>query len=44
MSEWDWNNRGVVIGDYFYVCGSDRVEVLDLGSLTNVGETIVSRG
>lgn len=44
VSEWDWNNRGVVIGDYFYVCGSDRVNVIDLNSLENVGETIVSRG
>ena len=44
VSEWDWNNRGVVIGDYFYVCGSDRVNVLDLNTLENVGETIVSRG
>ena len=44
VSEWDWNNRGVVIGDYFYVCGSDRVNVIDLNTLENVGETIVSRG
>ena len=44
VSEWDWNNRGVVIGDYFYVCGSDRVNVLDLNTLENVGETIISRG
>ena len=44
VSEWDWNNRGVVIGDYFFVCGSDCVNVLDLNSLEKVGETIVSRG
>lgn len=44
VSEWDWHNRGVVIGDYFYVCGSDRVNVLDLNTLENVGEAIVSRG
>ena len=44
VSEWDWNNRGVVIGDYFYVCGSDRVNVIDLNTLQNVGDTIVSRG
>ena len=44
VSEWDWNNRGVVIGDYFYVCGSDRVNVIDLNTLENVGDTIVSRG
>ena len=44
MSEWDWRSRGVVIGDYFFVCGSDRVTVLDLNSLQNVGDTIVSRG
>lgn len=44
VSEWDWNNRGIVIGDYFYVCGSDRVNVLDLNALENVGETIISRG
>ena len=44
VSEWDWHNRGVVIGDYFYVCGTDRVNILDLNSLENVGETIISRG
>ena len=44
VSEWDWNNRGVVIGDYFYVCGSDCVNILDLNTLENVGQTILSRG
>lgn len=44
VSEWDWSNRGIVIGDYFYVCGSDRVNVIDLNTLENLGETIISRG
>ncbi len=44
VSEWDWNNRGLYIGDYFYVIGSDRVNILDLNTLENVGEAIITRG
>ena len=44
VSEWDWNNRGLYIGDYFYVVGSDQVNVLDLGTLENVAQAIIPRG
>lgn len=44
VSEWDMNNRGVYIGDYFYVIGSDCVNILDMATLENVGQTIISKG
>lgn len=44
VSEWDWNNRGLYIGSYFYVVGSDYVNILDMDSLENVGQAIISRG
>lgn len=44
VSEWDWNNRGLYIGNYFYVVGSDYVNVLDMDTLENVGQTLISRG
>lgn len=42
--EWDWQSRGLYIGDYFYVVGSDCIYTLDLNTLENVGQTILSRG
>lgn len=44
VSEWDWNNRGLYIGSYFYVVGSDYVNILDMNTLENVGQAIISRG
>ena len=44
VSQWDENNRGLYIGDYFYVVGSDQVNVLDLGTLENVAQAIIPRG
>lgn len=44
VSEWDWNNRGLYIGNYFYVVGSDYVNILDMNTLENVGQAIISRG
>lgn len=44
VSEWDWNNRGLYIGNYFYVVGSDYVNILDMDTLENVGQAIISRG
>lgn len=44
VSAWDWNNRGLYIGNYFYVVGSDYVNILDMDTLENVGQTIISRG
>lgn len=44
VSSWDWNNRGLYIGNYFYVVGSDYVNILDMESLENVGQAIISRG
>ena len=44
VSAWDWNNRGLYIGSYFYVVGSDYVNILDMDTLENVGQTIISRG
>ena len=43
-NEWDWQSRGVYIGDYFYVIGSDQIYTIDLNTLENVGQTILSRG
>ena len=44
VSQWDENNRGLYIGDYFYVVGSDQVNVLDLGTLENAAQAIIPRG
>lgn len=44
VSQWDENNRGLYIGDYFYVVGSDQVNVLDLSTLENVAQAIIPRG
>lgn len=44
VSQWDENNRGLYIGDYFYVVGSDQVNVLDLNTLENVGQAIIPCG
>ncbi len=44
ISQWDDNNRGLYIGDYFYVVGSDQVNVLDLSTLENVAQAIIPRG
>ena len=44
VSEWDWNNRGVYIGDWFYVVGGDYINVIDLNSLENTDRVILSRG
>ena len=44
VSEWDWNNRGLYIGSYFYVVGSDYVNILNMETLENVGQAIISRG
>lgn len=44
VTEWDWSNRGLYIGDYFYVVGSDYVNVLDLTTLENVSQTLIYRG
>lgn len=43
-NEWDWQSRGLYIGDCFYVVSSDAVDVIDLNTLENVGHTILSRG
>ena len=43
-NEWDWQSRGLYIGDYFYVVSSDAIDVIDLNTLENVGHTILSRG
>ena len=42
--EWDWQSRGLYIGEYFYVVGSDCIYTIDLNSLENVGKAILSRG
>ena len=44
VSQWDGNNRGLYIGDYFYVVGSDQINVLDLNTLENVAQAIIPRG
>lgn len=44
VSQWDENNRGLYIGGYFYVVGSDQVNVLDLDALENVAQAIIPRG
>lgn len=45
VSQWDENkSRGLYIGDYFYVVGSDQVNVLDLGTLENAAQAIIPRG
>lgn len=44
VSQWDENNRGLYIGGYFYVVGSDQVNVLDLDTLENVAQAIIPRG
>ena len=44
FSQWDGNNRGLYIGDYFYVVGSDQINVLDLNTLENVAQAIIPRG
>lgn len=44
VSEWDWDCRGVYIGDWFYVVGNDRVDVIDLNTLENTDQVILSRG
>ena len=43
-NEWDWQSRGLYIGDYFYVVSSDCIYTIDLNTLENVGQTILSRG
>mgnify|MGYP005927160909 CR=1 FL=1 len=44
VSQWDGNNRGLYIGDYFYVVGSDQINVLDLNTLENAAQAIIPRG
>ena len=43
-NEWDWQSRGLYIGDYFYVVSSDCIYAIDLNTLENAGQTILSRG
>ena len=43
-NEWDWQSRGLYIGDFFYVVSSDCIYTIDLNTLENVGQTILSRG
>ena len=43
-NEWDWQSRGLYIGDCFYVVSSDSIYTIDLNTLENVGQTILSRG
>ena len=43
-NEWDWQSRGLYIGDFFYVVNSDCIYTIDLNTLENVGQTILSRG
>lgn len=43
-NEWDWQSRGLYIGDCFYVVSSDCIYTIDLNTLENVGQTILSRG
>lgn len=43
-NEWDWQSRGLYIGDSFYVVSSDCIYTIDLNSLEIVGQTILSRG
>ena len=43
-NEWDWQSRGIYIGDCFYVVSSDCIYTIDLNTLENVGQTILSRG
>lgn len=44
QGEWDWQSRGFYIGDYFYVVGSDTVQIVDLTTLETVGQAIITRG
>ena len=44
QNEWDWQSRGLYIGDWFYVVSSDCIYTIDLNTLENVGQTILSRG
>ncbi len=44
QGEWDWQSRGVYIGDFFYVIGTDYISSIDLNTLENVGMTVISRG
>lgn len=44
VSEWDWQNRGLYIGSWFYVVGSDCVNVINLDTLENTDQVILSRG
>ncbi len=44
VSEWDWQNRGLYIGSWFYVVGSDCVNVINLDTLENTAQVILSRG
>ena len=43
-NEWDWQSRGLYIGDWFYVVSSDAIDVIDLNTIEIVGHTILSRG
>ena len=43
-NEWDWQSRGLYIGDFFYVVSSDCIYTIDLNTLENAGQTILSRG
>lgn len=44
QGEWDWQSRGFYIGDYFYVIGSDTVQIVDLNTLDIAGQSVISRG